>query len=312
MGIILGLAAALCWGVSDFVTRAAPRRIGPYRTLFFMQFIGMLGLGVYLVGSGMLAHLLRSAAWQSWIWAMLVTLLNIVSNLAIYRSFQIGVLAIVSPIGASSAAVTVLLAFLSGETLSRGRVIGVSAALVGVVLAATQIGRRTPPPVALDGQTPSSASRETDTAARQASSPRNTLTRGVGWAILAALGYGLTFWLLGFYVTPSLGGVAPIWLIRLLTLCVLTLGARPLRQSIRLPRGNVWWLLLTVGILDTTAFVCAAIGLTTDQVSVVSVLASLFSAITVLLAWIFLRERLRWNQWLGILMVFLGIILVKT
>jgi drug/metabolite transporter (DMT)-like permease len=60
------------------------------------------------------------------------------------------------------------------------------------------------------------------------------------------------------------------------------------------------------------AFLSVAIGYTTDQVSVVSVLASLFSAVTVLLAWIFLHEKLQWSQWLGIVIIFLGVSLVKV
>jgi uncharacterized membrane protein len=46
-------------------------------------------------------------------------------------------------------------------------------------------------------------------------------------------------------------------------------------------------------------------------VSVVSVLASLYGAVTVLLAWIFLRERLEISQWFGIAMIFAGIVLVS-
>lgn len=307
MGIILGLTAALFWGISDFTARAVTQRIGTYRTLFFMQFVGLVGLGMYLFISGTLAHLLHSASWQDWAWALVVALLNIFSTLALYRSFEIGVLAIVSPIAASSAALTVLLAFLSGEKISVFRAIGISAAMVGVVLAATQFGPLQVSATVADDKLEAAGERVVARPKRRRSS-----MRGVGLALLAAFGYGLTFWLLGFYVAPGLGGVTPIWLIRLLTPFVLTVCVLPMRQSIRLPRGNVWWLLLAVGVLDTVAFVCATIGLTTDQVSVVSVLASLFSAITVILAWIFLREKLAWNQWLGIGIIFLGIVLVKV
>ena len=40
----------------------------------------------------------------------------------------------------------------------------------------------------------------------------------------------------------------------------LTLGmvALPARQSLKLPRGTVWWLLATVGVLDTSAFLGGA------------------------------------------------------
>ena len=309
MGIILGLSAALFWGSADFLARYATRIIGTYRTLFFMQFIGVVCLGIYLAATGEFAHLAARTGWQPWAWAILAALLNVVSALALYRSFEVGVLAIVSPIAASSAALTVTLAFLSGEMVSQARGIGIGAALAGVVLAALHF---TPLP-----ETKEVGASTTITAgvhkSRFFSIPtrQGRLTRGVGWALTASLGYGIHFWLLGFYITPALGGIMPVWIIRFMTICTLALFALPARQSIRLPRGRVWWLIAGIGILDTLAYLSAAIGFTTDQISVVSVLASLFSAVTVLLAWFFLHEKLQWSQWLGIAIIFAGVALVK-
>jgi drug/metabolite transporter (DMT)-like permease len=36
------------------------------------------------------------------------------------------------------------------------------------------------------------------------------------------------------------------------------------------------------------------------------------STVTVLLAWMFLRERLQWSQWLGVGIIFIGIVLVNS
>ena len=143
--------------------------------------------------------------------------------------------------------------------------------------------------------------------------PKETahLSKGVGWAILAALGFGVLFWFLGFHVVPAVGSAVSVWVMRLTSFSVLALAAVPARQSLKLPRGSVWWLLVAVGILDTAAFVANNAGLRTGQVSVVSVLASLYGAVTVLLAWIFLRERLERTQWLGIVLIFIGIVLVS-
>ena len=294
MGIILGLSAALCWGAADFLARYCTRLIGTYRTSFFMQFIGAIGLTVYLLSSGELTHLVHAVGWQSWIWAFVAALLSVIGSLALYRSFEVGVLSIVSPIAASSAALTVVLSFLSGEALSQARAIGIGAALIGVVLAATHITHT--PKVDADKKP----------------ARKRTMMRGVGWALVSSVTYGINFWVIGFYVTPALGGTAPIWMIRLVTIGTLALAAAPARQSIRLPQGRVWWLIIVVGVMDTIAFLAANFGFTTDQVSVVSVLISLFSAVTVLLAWIFLRERLQWSQWLGIAIIFLGVTLVKV
>ncbi len=293
MGIILGLGAALCWGAADFIARSLTQVIGTYRTLFFMQFIGAFVLSIYVLSSGEVARLAHHTTWQPWLWAGLVAMMNAFCALALYRSFEVGVLSIVSPIAASSSALTVVLSFLSGETISRARAFGIGAALLGVVLAATHFSS-----VSHD-EIPGKTRR------------KGKLTRGVGWAMVASVGYGINFWLLGFFVTPYLGGSAPIWIIRMGTITTLALVAAPARQSIRPPRGRIWWLILLVGTLDTCAYLLANFGFTTEQVAVVSVLVSLFSAVTVLLAWLFLHDKLQWSQWLGIGIIFIGIALVK-
>ncbi len=293
MGIILGLAAAVGWGSADFLARYSTRMIGTWRTLFFMQFIGLIGLSLYLAIAGEFARLYNQTSWQPWAWALLATIIEIISALSLYRAFEVGIISVVSPIGASYAALTTVLAILSGETLSQTRAAGIVAALVGVILASTT----------LTGKEVAGA--------ELVVARKRELPPGVGWAMLAALGFGFSFWLLGFFVTPQLGGVAPVWLVRLTTIVLLTLVAKPVGQNISLPHGSVWWLIIGIGVLDTAAFVANTVGLTTDQISVVSVLASLFSAVTVLLAAIFLREKLVWNQWLGIAIILMGVGLVS-
>lgn len=297
MGILLGLTAALCWGAADFFARYATRLVGTYRTLFFMQFFGFVSLSLYLLLSGTWRHLYLTIGWQTWLWTLLAVFLNIVSSLALYRAFEVGVLTIVSPIAASYAAITVLLAVLAGEVISQIHSIGIVTSLIGVVLAATPITWK------LGAKALASIPKM----------PRSSRWAGdgIGLAVMASLGYGIAFWLFGFRVTPVLGGVIPVWFVRLITPCVLFMFAPITQQSIRIPRGRVWWYLAGVGILDTAAFVAATVGYTTAQVSIVSVLASLFSAVTVLLAWLFLHDRLQWNQWFGVGVIFVGVALVN-
>ena len=70
-------------------------------------------------------------------------------------------------------------------------------------------------------------------------------------------------------------------------------------------------LLLGMGLLDTGAFVLNNRGMELEQVSIVSVLGSLYGAVTVLFAAIFLRERLTRAQWCGIVAIFGGIALIS-
>ena len=81
------------------------------------------------------------------------------------------------------------------------------------------------------------------------------------------------------------------------------------RQSLSLPRGSNLALVAGIGLIDTGAFVASALGFATGNVAIVSVLASLYSAVAVLLAAIFLRERLRVIQWTGIGILLVGVVL---
>ena len=300
LAIILGLTGACSWGAADFAARFASRREGAYRTLFFMQFFGFLALSAYLKWTIGFAGV--APGWRPWAMAVAAGLLNMVASLSLYHSFEIGTMSIVGPVSSSYPALTVALSLLSGERIHALRGVGLAVTLVGVILAMTSFaapaGKGTPAPAA----SATSAPGET---------PHAHLSKGVGWAIFAAVGFGVLFWFLGFHVVPLVGSAVSVWVMRLTALVTLAVVAAPARQTLRLPRGGVWWLLLAVGVLDTAAFVANNAGLNTGQVSVVSVLASLYGAVTVLLAWIFLRERLERSQWLGIALIFAGVVMVS-
>jgi drug/metabolite transporter (DMT)-like permease len=84
-----------------------------------------------------------------------------------------------------------------------------------------------------------------------------------------------------------------------------------MNQSIRLPRENVRWYVWAMGLLDTSAFVLSNRGMQMEQVAIVSVLGSLYGAVTVGLAAIFLKEHVAKWQWAGIVTIFVGIFLIS-
>jgi drug/metabolite transporter (DMT)-like permease len=67
-----------------------------------------------------------------------------------------------------------------------------------------------------------------------------------------------------------------------------------------------------MGTFDTLAFVLSNRGLEMEHVAVISVLGSLYGAVTVGLAAIFLREHISRWQWAGIATIFGGIFLIST
>jgi len=70
-------------------------------------------------------------------------------------------------------------------------------------------------------------------------------------------------------------------------------------------------MVLGMGVFDTGAFVFSNLGMKMEQVAVISVLGSLYGAVTVGLAAFFLKEHVSRWQWLGIATIFLGIFLMS-
>jgi drug/metabolite transporter (DMT)-like permease len=298
LGIILGLTGAVCWGVADFAARFGARRVGAYRTLLFMQLFGFLALTAYLESRGGIARGVAHG-WHPWALAVVAGVVNVTASLALYHSFEVGVMSIVAPISSAYPALTVTLSFLSGERIHPIRAVGLAVTLTGVVLAATSFAKA-----------PDATSPDHQASGAKASA-RAHLSKGVGWSIVAGVLFGFLFWFLSYHVLPVVGSAVTVWVIRLTSFSTLLLCAAPARQSLHIPRGGVWWLLAAVGVMDTAAFIANNAGLLTGQVAVVSVLASLYGAVTVLLSWIFLRERLERSQWFGIFLIFAGIVLVS-
>ena len=137
---------------------------------------------------------------------------------------------------------------------------------------------------------------------------------GVPHAIGSAVAFGAMFWALGF-VTPHLGPVWPLLVLRLMALssAIFTFLMQKRRQTLEpiTDKGRIWPLTLGVVATDTIAWIAFNVGVRSDYTTVVTALASLYSAVTVVLAWGLFRERLAPSQWTGVAVIFLGILLVS-
>lgn len=298
MGIIFGLVAALTWGVADFCARFAAHKIGNFRTVFYMQLVGFSGLSLAL-------FLVEKPARLDWgLVGLTVGLggLNALAVLFLYRSFEIGKLAVVSPIAAAYGAITLLLGLLSGQKPSFFELAGLAVIVIGVTLASAPMSFKflLLRPI-YETYQPKKSWR---------SSLQQTIYNGVAFAVLAALIWGVVFWALGF-VTPTLGPSLPVWIMRAVAPFVVFGLAQPFQQSLKYPDTKSAWLwVLGVALFDTVAYIFYGMGLQVADSGIVAVLASLFSAVTVVLAWLFIREKLAPNQWFGILLILAGIALV--
>jgi len=292
MGILLGLSAAFWWGASDFMAARVARSLGALRALLITQTFGLIAIGALLAWKGSTP----SAPHHVW-WAMLgIALAQAASVFLFYRAFEIGKLSLVAPITSSFAIVTAILAFLSGERPARLALIGAACLIAGVIF----ITR---------GHQGAQGVESGDGA------PKGSTLRGVPEAIAAAVGYGFVFWGLDF-VVPSMGAFWPLAWLRIgvlvcLSTTLLFLPTSVLKES---PSASTWRTMvlpsLAVAGADTLAWLSFNSGTQSEDVAIVTTLGSLYSGFAVFFACLIWKERLQRGQWLGVAMIFLGIILV--
>jgi drug/metabolite transporter (DMT)-like permease len=299
MGILFGLTAAISWGVADFVVTRIARDLGVAQAFFYVQVIGMGLIGLLLLAS----PALPAPTASMWLLVVGIGLFNLAGTLLLYRSFAIGTLVLVSPIASAFAVVSALLALLGGERPALLALLGALLLIGGVVV----VTRSQP---GTDDQRPTTKDERSAFVGRWSLVVGRQVPPGVPEAIGVALCFGISFWALDF-VTPALGILWPVLVLRIVEAVAVVLFLLRLRTPpARLTRGMAA-LVLAAAALDTLAFVAFNLGIGSAYTSIVTALASLFSAVTVLLAWAILRERLAPAQWAGVAIILAGVLLVS-
>ena len=267
--IVLALGAAVSYGVGDFLGGLSARRTHVLTVLVLSQLTGAAAIAVWAAVAGE-AFLGGRAALA----AMAAGLCGAVGLGALYRGMAIGAMGVVAPISGIAAAIPFGVGVAQGERPSVLQVIGAVVALGG--LAAVS---RTP------GGTGSG------------------LAAGVGLALVAAAAFGLYF---VFLDTAAHESVPWAVLVARLTSAALALGIVLTLGVAVLPARRLVPAIVAVGVCDTAANVLFALATTRGLVSIVSVLTSLYPAVTVGLAAVLLRERVAGAQLAGAVAVLAG------
>ena len=271
---MLALAASVSWGISDFLGGLNSRYLAVASVMLVSQTVGL----VLLLPLALL-HGWPAFDGPSYAFATAGSAAGLIGIAAMYRGMAVGAVSIVAPISATGAALPVLFGLLRGEHATPVQMLGMGLVLVGIVLASR----------AADG-------------ASDSGSPK--LARGVGFAALAALGFG------GFFVLIHQASTYDVlWagtIQRLTGVCIMLIVVLALRPSLAVGWPRVPGLLV-VGALDTGANVWYAYASTSGLVSVSAVLASLYPVMTVVLARFVLRERLSPSQGTGVVCALVGV-----
>jgi drug/metabolite transporter (DMT)-like permease len=267
MAVLLALAAAIAYGLSDFVGGVASRRT----TVWPVALTACVGA---TLGTLVLALVVRGDPTGADIaWGLLGGVGSGTGTAFLYRGFARGRMGVVAPVSAVGAALLpATLAVATGERPSGIVWVGMAVALPGIWM----------------------VSREPAAVGAQARSAEGLLD-----GVLAGLGFGLLFAALG--QVPDGAGFWPVMGTQLVSLVAVTAAALALGGD-PAPRLRADWWGLAAGLLATLAVVGFMLARQQGLLSVAAVLTSLYPAATVVLATVVLHERLHRGQSVGLLL----------
>jgi len=279
--VIFGLAAALGWGLADFTGAVGGRLINSLPTVAAAQAFSAVAMTVFMIAGGHDPGIIAP-------YAGFVVLNGLASGgayLSHYRALQLGPVAVVSPIGATYAVVGVVLAVvLLGERPGLAAIAGGAVTVAGVMLTSTDLGRLR--------------------AGTHIRAP------GLPWAIVSAMLFGIGGFLLGYFA-QEVGWVPGLWASRCAQLAMFaTLSIVRRREFDRFGwnAGLVW--ALASGAADLLGVVAYSIGASRGLVSIVLIASAVFPLIAVGLSIAFLHERPVANQYVGIVFVVTGLLVL--
>jgi len=266
VAVVLALTSAVVYGAADFLGGLASRRASVFGVVAVSQLVGLLALLALLpwpggpVGPADLA------------WGAAAGLAGATGLMIFFRALAGGVMSVIAPVTAvTAAAVPVLVGLLGGDSIGPWAAAGIPLALAAVVLVSAEGGL--------------SALR----AARPAS---------LAPALAAGTAFGFFFVLLDR--TSQDSGLTPLVTARLASVALVVVIALAGKRSLRVGRVALPLVALS-GVGDMTAN--ALFLLATQQggqLAITGVLASLYPVSTVILAQVLLRERLAGAQIAGL------------
>jgi drug/metabolite transporter (DMT)-like permease len=273
------LLASVAWGVADFLGGLKSRSVHVLVVLLLAQVFGLVGITFVVAVAG-------NEPPRSALWAALAGLFGTLGLASFYRGMAVGSISIVAPIAAVGAVVPVVFGIATGDAVTTAHLAGFALALAGVALASFE--------------------------RQEAGAMR--IAAGVPWAIAAVIGFG------GYYVPMHEASEQDfLWaaFVFRATVGVAAVAAwLTVRPPFQAARGHLV-AIAAIGTFDTLGNVLFAAAASRGDVSVVSVLATLYPVTTVALAALVLSERvdrlqLDRLQLVGVASALVGVVLISA
>jgi len=275
VAIVCGLCSAIAWGAGDFAGGFASRRGNALTVVLFSQMLGgmlMLGLTPLFAEHAPDSRQILSG--------MLAGGFGVLGLVGLYKGLASGRMGLVAPLSALVTAVIPMgFSFVVEGLPTTMQRFGLAAAIAAVWLL---------------------------------SSPGGDLRMQKGelrLSLMAGLGFGLFFILMDHASSQAV--LWPLLASKTGAVAVMFLILTATRQLAAPPKGQVLFIVLA-GILDTAGTAAFAAAAHLGRLDLSTVLASLYPASTILLAWLVFRERLGRRQWCGVATAIVALVLIAV
>ena len=283
VGIIIALLSCFSWSIVDLACKIIIGKIGRFRLVFFINFFSSLPLIIY----AFMFLPIPSLSFKMILLSVIIgLLLTVIGSLIYYRGLEKGDLSILSPVSSSWGIITVLLAIIFlNEVLSFYQSVSIILLFLGIVITSLSWSYLK-------------------------TSEKYKLVLGSKEALMAMVFWGIGFFLLKYLIDE----IGPIWslvFIRYFATLLLILYGKAKHEQFRFSKKTMGLLIFIISLFDLAGFIGFNFGVSTEFVAIVTPIVSSYPAITVILAYLFLKERLERNQYFGIGFIIIGLISIS-
>jgi drug/metabolite transporter (DMT)-like permease len=281
-GILFALLAMFSCGITDFLIKIATDREHYFNVYVIARFIGLIFIAVYafsLMGEGLFV---LPPTTELVALLIFTSALSAFSTLLFFKAVSLGKVSVVVPISYSFPAVSVVVSILLlNESLTWSQGIGILLAIAGVILVSTDVSKL---------------------------GSRGNLADGVPEALITMVCWGVSMVLLKVIV-DAMGSVWTTTFLSAIRIAIILLFGLFMKKKLSVPKGGSFMGLVLVGIGFFAIFGTLAYntGISTENVSLVSPVSSMGPAVTLVLAWLFLKESLVLNQKIGIACILVAV-----
>ena len=275
LAVLFGVFAALCWSVHDLIARSLAARIGAFRMAALVMVSGGILLSFYVVYLGTIWN----ATGEQLMSGFVLGLAYGFGVGGLFKAFSLGPVSLVGPITAGYPVLAVLWGVVNGLDPTPLQWGCVAATLIGAVI------------VARSG---------TEDGGINAVEPGKMPTLLL-FAAMAVLGYSSSI-VLGQQAAVTVGEVDATWLSRPVALLVLLPFAFFDGKRGALSR-NQWIAIFVMGGLDVLGVIAVNASGHFPGKEFAGIGISAYAALSVIMAMIFLKEKVSPGQWVGLIMI---------